>query len=41
VLSVLGGKLTTYRATAEKALRLLAPQLPQRTARADTRTLML
>jgi glycerol-3-phosphate dehydrogenase len=41
VLSVLGGKLTTYRATAEKAMRMLAPQLPQRTARADTRVLML
>lgn len=41
VLSVLGGKLTTYRATAEKVMRRLAPQLPQRTARADTRVLML
>ncbi len=41
VLSVLGGKLTTYRATAEKMMRRLAPQLPQRTARADTRVLML
>jgi len=41
VLSVLGGKLTTYRATAEKALRMLASQLPQRAPRADTRTLRL
>lgn len=41
VLSVLGGKLTTYRATAEKALRILAPQLSQRAPCADTRTLML
>lgn len=41
VLSVLGGKLTTYRATAEKALRLLTPHLPAHKRLADTRTLVL
>jgi glycerol-3-phosphate dehydrogenase len=41
VLSIYGGKLTAYRATAEKVMHLLAPHLPARTARADTRTLRL
>ncbi|WP_041522548.1 glycerol-3-phosphate dehydrogenase/oxidase [Gilvimarinus agarilyticus] len=41
VFTLMGGKLTTYRATAEQTLEQLAPQLPQRTRRADTRTLAL
>ncbi len=41
LLTVYGGKLTTYRATAERALRLLRPRLPRRRARADTRELAL
>lgn len=39
--SVFGGKLTTYRATAEKLLRRLQPDLPARRPRADTRELPL
>jgi glycerol-3-phosphate dehydrogenase len=41
VLSIYGGKLTAYRATAEKVMRRLAPSLPARPARASTRTLPL
>ncbi|MBF0245233.1 MAG: FAD-dependent oxidoreductase [Planctomycetes bacterium] len=41
VVSVYGGKLTAYRATAAKVLRLLVPSLPQRSPRADTRELIL
>lgn len=41
LVSVLGGKLTTYRATAERLVRSLAPSLPDRHAIADTRTLPL
>lgn len=40
-LAVYGGKLTGYRATAEKVLRLLQPSLPRRKPIADTRTLPL
>lgn len=36
VLSVMGGKLTTYRATAQAALERLAPSLPTKERRADT-----
>lgn len=36
VLSVMGGKLTTYRATAEQALHRLMPSLPTKERRADT-----
>lgn len=36
VLSVMGGKLTTYRATAEQALQRLMPSLPTKERRADT-----
>jgi glycerol-3-phosphate dehydrogenase len=36
VLSVMGGKLTTYRATAQEALLRLAPSLPTKERRADT-----
>lgn len=41
VLTVLGGKLTAYRATAERVLARLAAVLPPRPARADTRRLPL
>ena len=41
LVSICGGKLTGYRATAQKALALLAPALPARTRRGDTRTLPL
>jgi glycerol-3-phosphate dehydrogenase len=40
-IAVYGGKLTGYRATAAKVLRLAAAALPQRSARADTRRLTL
>ena len=36
VLSVMGGKLTTYRATAQMAILRLRPSLPSKKARADT-----
>ncbi len=36
VLSIMGGKLTTYRATAEAALARLIPSLPTKERRADT-----
>lgn len=36
VLSVMGGKLTTYRATAQEAMLRLAPSLPTKERRADT-----
>lgn len=41
LFTIYGGKLTGYRATAEKLLRRISPLLPQREARADTRTLKL
>lgn len=41
LLTIYGGKLTTYRATAEKVMRRLAPSLPQRKPRADTRELRI
>jgi glycerol-3-phosphate dehydrogenase len=41
VLSVMGGKLTTYRATAEAALERLMPSLPTKERRADTRLVSL
>ena len=41
LLSIYGGKLTGYRATAVKVVRKIAPFLPQRTKRADTRELTL
>jgi len=40
-ISVYGGKLTGYRATAEKLVRLIAKSLGPRTKIADTRTLQL
>jgi glycerol-3-phosphate dehydrogenase len=41
VLSVFGGKLTGYRATAEKVMSILCRTLPKREAIADTRKLEL
>ncbi|MBS1246875.1 MAG: N-acetylglucosamine-phosphate uridyltransferase [Proteobacteria bacterium] len=41
LVSIYGGKLTGYRATAQKALALLRAALPVRPARADTATLRL
>jgi len=41
VLSILGGKLTAYRATAERVLETLAPSLPKAERKADTSTLRL
>ncbi len=41
VLTIWGGKLTTYRSTAEKVIRRLGPSLPARVAAASTRTLEL
>ena len=41
VLSIYGGKLTTYRAVAQRALRQLAPSLPARPALARTDQLPL
>ena len=40
-VSIVGGKLTGYRATAEKVVSLLRPQLPSRSMRGDTRRLQL
>jgi len=41
VLSIYGGKLSSYRATGEKVVRKVARLLPQRTQIADTRQLVL
>ncbi len=41
VLSIYGGKLTGWRATAEHAIRRIAASLPDRRARADTRNTRL
>ncbi|HTP39696.1 MAG TPA: FAD-dependent oxidoreductase [Steroidobacteraceae bacterium] len=41
VLSIYGGKLTTWRAVAARALAQVAPSLPPRSARADTLQLRL
>ena len=41
LVSIYGGKLTGYRATAQKALALLRAVLPVRPGRADTATLQL
>lgn len=41
VVSVFGGKLTGYRATAEKVMSILCRTLPKREAIADTRKLKL
>jgi glycerol-3-phosphate dehydrogenase len=41
VMALMGGKLTTYRATAESALARIRASLPAKTARADTASLPL
>ena len=41
LLSIYGGKLTTYRSTAEKVVNQLASSLPKRKAIADTKKLRL
>lgn len=41
MVAIYGGKLTGYRATAEKVVKKLARTLPRRERRADTRTLRL
>jgi len=41
LLSLYGGKLTGYRATAEQVIAMLRPCLPKRTVKADTAKLML
>jgi glycerol-3-phosphate dehydrogenase len=41
MIAVYGGKLTSYRSTSEKVLKLLTPQLPRRARKADTRKLKL
>jgi len=41
VLSIYGGKLTAFRATARAVLARIAPSLPQRRARADPDTVKL
>jgi glycerol-3-phosphate dehydrogenase len=41
MLTIYGGKLTAYRATAEKVMRMLQRSLPHRAHIADTRTLKL
>lgn len=40
-LAIHGGKLTGYRAAAERVMQRLAPRLPRHPRRADTRTLRL
>jgi glycerol-3-phosphate dehydrogenase len=40
-LAIYGGKLTGWRATAERALAVMARSLPQQAPRADTRTLRI
>ena len=41
LVTIYGGKLTAYRATAEKVMHLLEKRLPHRARIADTRTLIL
>ncbi|WP_455222857.1 hypothetical protein, partial [Kaarinaea lacus] len=41
VITLYGGKLTAYRATAEKVIHRVRASLPQRESRADTRSLLL
>ncbi len=41
LLSIFGGKLTGWRATAEKVMQRIAPGLPAQPARADTRNIRL
>ena len=41
LIAIYGGKLTGYRATAEKVMDKLNEQLPRRERKADTATLAL
>ncbi len=41
LISIFGGKLTSYRATGESVIRKIAPHLPSAIAKADTRKLPL
>jgi glycerol-3-phosphate dehydrogenase len=41
LLSIYGGKLTGWRATAEQVMHKIQPSLTPRAPRADTRTLKL
>ncbi len=41
VITIYGGKLTSYRATGEKVMKKIAPYLPTRKAVADTKQLRL
>jgi glycerol-3-phosphate dehydrogenase len=41
LVAIYGGKLTSYRSTSEKVIRLLKPNLPARERKADTRRLTL
>ncbi len=41
VLTIYGGKLTAYRAAAERVMQRLLPSLPERSIIADTRQLPL
>jgi glycerol-3-phosphate dehydrogenase len=41
LLTLYGGKLTVWRATAEKVMQHIAPALPRRKRRAETREIML
>ncbi len=41
ILSIYGGKLSSYRATGEKVIKRIAKLLPERTAIADTKKLLL
>jgi glycerol-3-phosphate dehydrogenase len=41
LLTIYGGKLTAYRLTAERVVHRVAPLLPRRSAKGDTRTLVL
>lgn len=41
LVSIIGGKLTAYRTTADKVLTKIAPSLPTVRAKADTRSLFL
>jgi glycerol-3-phosphate dehydrogenase len=41
LVAIYGGKLTSYRSTSEKVIRMLAPQLPARQIKGDTRHMKL
>jgi glycerol-3-phosphate dehydrogenase len=41
LIAIYGGKLTSYRSTSEKVIRLLQSQLPERARKAHTTSLKL